>query len=109
MDRGSSCVCLCVRAHACVRAGRSLVVPISTGCKFAVASLVHTPAPAVRLFDGTNFTPECDKAIREIHYRIDEDLDGVLERCVCAARVRAFVCWHVCTCALANLCVRGRA
>lgn len=66
-----------------LEAGEYFVVPNTTGCKF---SLTHgakdVPAAPENIWDASRgaFTPEAEDSLREIHRRLDEDMDGLLKR-----------------------------
>lgn len=61
--------------------GEYYVVPHTTGCKFAQygGKAPETPVP---VFDDTRkeFTRGAESALREMFRRLDEDMDGVLDR-----------------------------
>ena len=56
--------------------GTYYVVPYTTGCKFTIAGLDDREHD--KLFTGSQPTPKCGTAIREIHDRYDVDLDRLL-------------------------------
>ena len=84
-----------LRTHACVSRCFA-VVPFATRCvlRFVVLSVVlclllvmwlgsgKAPETPARVFDAETeqFTPAAEAALREVFCRLDEDMDGVLDR-----------------------------
>ena len=72
--------------EAWVEPGRYAVVPTSTGGKFAAqvgrtSSTAPAPAPAALLLDGKGkLTAVALRTIDELFYRLNETMDGILDR-----------------------------
>jgi len=93
VDASGVCVDRQVQLELRLPAGEYLVVPTTTGCRFALAGHEEseTPAPIAASASGEDaaagsaggggvFNARVDAALREMFRRLDKDMDGLLKR-----------------------------